>query len=76
MAALDESVIEQAAPAWLESPEWQVRNGAGIGSGELAAERDDVEKVVLSQRQCEVLLPIASGDLRLKDAEKFVGRAV
>lgn len=31
---------------------------------------------VLAQRLGESLLPLVSGDLRLKDAEKFIGRAV
>ena len=45
-----ESVVEQAALAWLESVGWQVRNGAEIAPGEIAAERDDYGQVVLAQR--------------------------
>lgn len=30
-----ESIVEQAALAWLESVGWQVRNGAEIAPGEL-----------------------------------------
>ncbi|MBL8542001.1 MAG: type I restriction endonuclease subunit R, partial [Betaproteobacteria bacterium] len=44
-----ESVVEEAALAWLESVGWQVRNGAHIAPGEPAAERDDYGQVVLSQ---------------------------
>lgn len=50
MAAFDESVIEQAALAWLEAIGWQVKNGASIGPGEGGAERDNYGQVVLSQR--------------------------
>jgi len=35
-----ESVVEQAALAWLESIGWVVRNGAEIAPGELAARSD------------------------------------
>ncbi|MFZ2652920.1 MAG: type I restriction endonuclease subunit R [Burkholderiaceae bacterium] len=50
MSAFGESVVEQAALAWLESAGWQVRNGAEIAPGEPAAERDDYGQVVLAQR--------------------------
>ena len=45
-----ESIVEQAALAWLEGVGWQVRNGAEIAPGEPAAERDDYGQVVLVQR--------------------------
>ena len=50
-----ESVVEQAALAWLESIGWQVRNGAEIAPGEPAAERDDYGQVVLAQRLHDAL---------------------
>jgi len=50
-----ESVVEQAALAWLESVSWQVRNGAEIAPGEPAAERDDYGQVVLTQRLRDAL---------------------
>jgi type I restriction enzyme R subunit len=34
-----ESVVEQAALAWLEGAGWSVRNGAAIAPGESKAER-------------------------------------
>ena len=71
-----ESVVEQAALAWLESAGWQVKNGAEIAPGEPAAERDDYGQVVLAQRLRDALSPRVCGDLRLKDADKFVGRTV
>jgi type I restriction enzyme R subunit len=50
-----ESVVEQAALAWLESTGWAVRNGASIAPGEPAAERDDYGEVVLAQRLRDAL---------------------
>ena len=43
MADMTESVVEQAALAWLESAGWSVHHGAEIAPGELAAERSDYE---------------------------------
>ena len=48
MTSLTESVVGQAALAWLESAGWQVRNGAEIAPGETVAERDDYAQVVLA----------------------------
>ncbi len=50
MTTFTESVVEQAALAWLESTGWTVRNGADIAPGEPDAERDDYGQVVLAQR--------------------------
>jgi type I restriction enzyme R subunit len=50
-----ESVVEEAALAWLESVGWQARNGAEIAPGELAAERDDYGQVVMAQRLRDAL---------------------
>jgi type I restriction enzyme, R subunit len=50
-----ESVVEQAAVAWLESIGWSVRNGADIAPGEPTAERDDYGQVVFSTRLRESL---------------------
>jgi type I restriction enzyme R subunit len=55
MSGFSESVVEQAALAWLESAGWSVRNGAAIAPGEAAAERDDYGQVVLAQRLREAL---------------------
>ena len=55
MSGFSESVIEQAAIAWLESTGWRVRNGAAIAPGEPAAERDDYGQVVLTQRLRDAL---------------------
>lgn len=50
-----ESIVEEAALAWLESAGWQVRDGAEIAPGEPAAERDDHGQVVLAQRLRDAL---------------------
>ena len=56
-----ESVVEQAALAWLESIGWTVRNGAEIAPGELAAERADYGQVVLEQRLRDALARLNPG---------------
>lgn len=50
MSTFTESVVEEAALAWLEGAGWQVRNGAAIAPGEPAAERDDYGQTILAQR--------------------------
>jgi len=55
MNTFTESVVEQAALAWLESAGWQVRYGAEIAPGEPAAERDDYGQVILIQRLRDAL---------------------
>jgi type I restriction enzyme, R subunit len=45
-----ESVVEEAALAWLESTGWRIKYGADIAPGEPAAERDDYAEVILAQR--------------------------
>ncbi len=55
MTAFNESVVEQATLAWLESIGWPVRNGAQIAPGEPAAERDDYGQVVLARRLRDAL---------------------
>ena len=39
MSAFSESIVEDAALAWLESLGWSVRHGLEIAPGKLAAER-------------------------------------
>ena len=55
-----ESVVEQAALAWLESAGWSVLNGADIAPGESAAERDDYAQVVLAGRLRDALAGLNS----------------
>ena len=56
MSDFTESVVEQAALAWLEATTWQVRNGTEIAPGEPTAERDDYGQVVLTQRLRDALV--------------------
>jgi len=55
MTGFTESVVEQAALAWLEAAGWGVRNGSEIAPGEPTAERDDYGQVVLAQRLRDAL---------------------
>jgi type I restriction enzyme R subunit len=55
LSTFTESVVEEAALAWLESAGWQARNGAEIAPGEPAAERNDYGQVVLAQRLRDAL---------------------
>ncbi len=48
--AFTESVVEDAALAWLEGVGWEVAHGPDIAPGEPASERGDYGQVVLEQR--------------------------
>lgn len=52
---LAESVIEQAALAWLESVGWTARSGAEIAPGEPIADRVDYGQVILERRLRDAL---------------------
>ncbi|MBN1869529.1 MAG: type I restriction endonuclease subunit R [Candidatus Omnitrophica bacterium] len=52
---ITESVIEQAALAWLEAIGWQVAHGPDIAPGQLLTERADYGEVVLTQRLRDAL---------------------
>jgi len=54
-----ESIVEQAALAWLESLGWSVRDGLEIARGEPEAERTDDAQAVLEARRTPNLLPRA-----------------
>ena len=77
MSAFTESVVEDAALAWLESVGWQIRNGAEIAPGEAAAERTTYGEVFLAQRLRDALsrlnstLPVEA----LEDAYRKLTRA-
>lgn len=53
--AFTESIVEQAALAWLESPGYGVVPGVQIAPGEPAAERADYSAVVLARRLRDAL---------------------
>ena len=74
MTAFTESVIEQAALAWLESLGYGVKHGPDIAPGEVAAGRTDYGHVILKQRLLyALLLHFISGDLRVRDTERLFG---
>lgn len=55
MSRFGESVIEQAALAWLESVGWNVAHGPDIAPGTPGAERLDYREVILGQRLRDAL---------------------
>src|SRR5437899_1653637 len=55
MTAFTESVVEDAALAWLESLGWVIKHGPQIAPGELTAERQDYDQVVLEDRLRQAL---------------------
>lgn len=55
MAYLTESTVEEAALAWLESLDWEIKHGPEIAPGESFAERDDYREVVLNLRLRDAL---------------------
>ena len=54
-APFTESVVEEAALAWLEGAGWSVLYGADMVPGELFAERAGYEQVILEQRLRDAL---------------------
>jgi len=55
MARLVESVIEDAALAWLQSLNWNIKYGPDIAPDTLFAERSDYSQVILEQRLRDAL---------------------
>lgn len=55
MRSVDESVIEQAALAWLEALGYTILSGPEIAPGEPEAERKDYEQVILESRLRQAL---------------------
>jgi type I site-specific restriction-modification system R (restriction) subunit len=56
-----ESVVEDAALAWLEGLGWSIKDGPEIAPGELAAERSDYGQVVLTERLRQALARLNPG---------------
>ena len=62
--AFTESIVEEAALAWLESLGWTMKHVPEIAPGKLAAERGDFGQVVLERRLRDTLRPkLISGKL-------------
>lgn len=55
MMKVEESTVESAALAWLESLGWEVKHGSEIAPGGTFAEREDYREVVLKQRLRDAL---------------------
>jgi type I restriction enzyme R subunit len=73
MQTFTESTVESAALAWLSELGWRVKHGGEIAPDGLFAERQDYGQVVLGQHMRDTLLPkLISGELRVKDAERFL----
>ena len=75
MSNFTESVVEDAALAWLGSLGYKVLHGPDIAVGESAAERSDpnYRDVALERRLRETVEPLVPINLRFENAEKFVG---
>lgn len=71
-----ESIVEQAALAWLDAVGWQIRNGTGIAPDEPAAKRDAYGQVVMARQLRDSLLPLACSDLRRMAAARLTGRTL
>ncbi len=74
MSDFTESVVEQAALAWLEGARWRVRDGAE--PLEPTAEREGYRQIGRATQRHEPLSPLATGDRRVEGSEDFVRRAV
>ena len=61
MSQFAESVVEDAALAWLETLGWSIRHGPDIAPGELAGERRDYGQVVLDERLRQALARLNPG---------------
>jgi len=59
--AFTESVVEEAALAWLEDLGWRVAHGPDIAPDTVGAERDDYGEVVLAQRLRDALATLNPG---------------
>ena len=55
MTSFSESVVEQAALAWLKSLGWRIAHGPEIAPDMPVAERRDYSEVVLAQRLRDAL---------------------
>lgn len=73
MSTFAESVVEDAALAWLESLGYAVLHGSAIATGEASADDPNCRGVGLDRRLRETVQPLVPGDLRFENAEKFVG---
>lgn len=73
-----ESIVEDAALGWLEALGYQVLHGPDIAVGEPGAERNNLNyrDVLLDERLREPVRWLISGELWVKDAERFMEKTV
>ena len=81
--SFSESIAQEAALAWPETLGLAVLHGPDIVVGEHTTERSDPKYHDVMLESCafaalrDTLLPkLISGDLRIKDAERFAARTV
>lgn len=73
MTAFTESTVETAVPAWLEATGWRIAHGADMAPEMPTAERREYGEAVIFQWPRDIPLPrLISGELRVKDAERFL----
>jgi len=68
-----ESVVEDAALAWLERLGYAIVHGPENSVGEPSADDPNCRDVVLERRLRETVEPLVPVDLRFENAEKLVG---
>lgn len=72
-----ESVVEDAALAWLEAAGWTIAKGPGIAPDRPEAERRNFEEDFSACRFRDTLLPkLSSDELRVNDAETLIWRTI
>ncbi len=73
-----ESIVKDVALGWLEALSYQVLHGPDIVADETGAERSDPNccDVLLDERLREPVRWLISGELRVKDAARFMEKAV
>ena len=71
--SINESTVEDAALAWLESLDRWIMHGPNIGPGEIAATRDDYAQVVLEDRPRQSLVRL-NEDLQSEVLEDAFGK--
>ena len=72
MFGLIEADVEQTALVWLERLGWRAVNGPVIAPDGDDPERSSYDMVVLENRLRRSLVELISGELRIKDAERFL----
>jgi len=72
MSAFTESDVESAALAWLKAIGWRTAHGPDIAPDMPTAERSDCGREVLAALRDALLPKLIRGEIRVKDAERFL----